>query len=152
MVEEASPCNTGANPYLAFRFRVEIDGLEVCSFNEVKGLTSETETENFREGGLNTHEHQLTGPTKHPSKLVLKRGLADVQELWNWYKDVAAGRIERKKVAIVLMNSAGSEKWRWTFQSACPIKWSGPEFRANSADIAFESIELIHKGFVSAAK
>jgi phage tail-like protein len=150
--EKTSPRSIGKDPYLSFRFRAEIDSLQVSGFNEVTGLTAETEVESFREGGLNTHERQLAGPTKFPSKLVLKRGLADAEALWSWYQKVMAGRVERRQVTIVLQDHAGDDKWRWAFQKACPVKWSGPDFRAGAAEIAFESIELVHEGLVPGGK
>jgi phage tail-like protein len=134
------------DPYLSFRFRAEIDSLVVSGFNEVTGLTFESEVETFREGGVNTNEWQLAGPTKFPSKLILKRGLADADALWSWYQDVRNGRITRKNVTIMLLNHAGEVKWRWVFRQACPVKWSGPDFRAGTAEVAFESIELVHQG------
>jgi phage tail-like protein len=137
------------DPYASFRFKAEIDGLEVSGFSEVTGLTLETNVETFREGGRNRYEHQLAGPTKFPSKLVLKRGLADADALWRWYKDVMSGCIERKRVTIVLRSQAGEDKWRWVFSKACPVKWTGPELKAGTAEIAFESIELIHQGLQS---
>jgi len=124
----------------------------VSGFSEVTGLTFETEVETFREGGVNAHEWQLAGPTKFPSRLVLKRGLADADALWSWYRDVMNGSIVRKNVTIVLLNHAGEEKWRWVFRGACPVKWSGPEFRAGTAEIAFESIELVHNGLEPGAQ
>lgn len=142
----------GTDPYISFRFKVEIDSLEVSGFNEVTGLAAETNVESFHEGGLNSHERQLAGPTKFPTKLILKRGLADTEALWSWYQKVMAGRIERKQVTIVLQDHAGDEKWRWAFQKACPVKWSGPDFRAGTAEVAFESIELIHEGLAPATK
>src|SRR6266571_6054779 len=140
------------DPYVSFRFRAEIDSLLVSGFSEVTGLTFETEVETFREGGVNAHEWQLAGPTKFPSRLILKRGLADADALWSWYRDVMNGSIVRKSVTIVLLNHAGEEKWRWVFRGACPVKWSGPEFRAGAAEIAFESIELVHNGLEPGAQ
>ncbi len=134
------------DPYVSFRFRTEIDSLVVSGFSEVTGLMFESEVETFREGGVNSSERQLAGPTKFPSKLILKRGLADADALWSWYRDVMDGRIVRKRVTILLLNHAGEEKWRWVFREACPVKWSGPDFRAGAAEVAFESIELVHKG------
>jgi phage tail-like protein len=136
----------GRDPYAAFRFNVEIDSLVVSGFSEATGLTFETEIVTFREGGVNEHERQLAGPTKFPSKLLLKRGLADADALWSWYRDVMNGSIVRKRVTISLLNHAGERRGRWVFREACPVKWSGPEFRANTAAIAFESIELTHNG------
>ena len=56
--------------------------------------------------------------------------------------------ITRKDVTVVLMDSAGDDKRRWTFQGAYPIKWTGPELKASSSAIAFESIELVHQGII----
>jgi phage tail-like protein len=136
----------GSDPYAAFRFNVEIDGLVVSGFSEATGLTFETEVVTIREGGENAHEWQLAGPTKFPSRLLLKRGLADADALWSWYRDIMDGSIVRKRVTVLLMNHAGEESWRWAFRDACPVKWVGPELRAGTAAIAFESIELVHKG------
>jgi phage tail-like protein len=135
-----------ADPFLAFRFSVEVDQQVIAGFSEVTGLSFETEVETFREGGVNEHEWQIAGPTKFPSRLVLKRGLTRSDALWSWYQDVMGGSIRRKQLAILMMDSAGDECRRWLFLEACPVKWTGPEFRANSADIAFESVELVHRG------
>ncbi|MDD4247792.1 MAG: phage tail protein, partial [Methanosarcina sp.] len=81
--------------------------------------------------------------------LILKRGITDLNDMWSWYKDVRTGKITRKGVTVVLMDeSTKDEKWRWTFQGAYPIKWTGPELKANSSTIAFESIELVHQGIL----
>jgi phage tail-like protein len=140
------------DPYASFRFNVEIDGLKVSGFSEASGLAIETAVETFREGGENTHEIELAGPSKFASKLTLKRGLADADALWSWYQEVMSGLIKRKNVTITLLNHAGEEKWRWVISKACPVKWSGPDFRAGTADVAFESIELVHRGLEPGAK
>lgn len=137
------------DPYLAFRFRVELDQQVVAGFSEVGGLVFETELETFREGGVNGYEHRLAGPVKFPSHLTLKRGSGESYTLWSWYQDVVDGRIKRKDVAILLLDSQGDEKQRWTFRHACPVKWTGPNFRAGTAEVAFESLELAHQGFLS---
>src|SRR5215510_15113644 len=123
MAEQQKPARSMIHdPYAAFRFNAEIQSLVVSGFSEVTGLSFETEVETFREGGVNTHEWQLAGPTKFPSRLLLKRGLADADALWSWYQDVMNGRIKRKKVTITLLNHADEEKWRWVFSKACPVK------------------------------
>ncbi len=141
------------DPYLSFRFKLAIDGKDSAGFNEVTGLTFETQVESFREGGFNAHERQLFGPTKFPEKLVLKRGLAGKKksnELWLWYKNVMAGRLERKELTIQLLDydGEGVTAWQWVFKQVCPVKWTGPQFKAGSAEVAFETIELIHKGLM----
>jgi phage tail-like protein len=41
----------------------------------------------------------------------------------------------------------GQETWRWSFQNAYPVKWVGPELKADGSAVAIETIELAHNGF-----
>ncbi len=133
------------DPYVNFNFLVEIGGLIVGGFSDVSGLQTETETEEYREGGVNDYVHKLPKITKH-SNLTLKRGITDADALWKWHADVAAGKIERKNGSVILLDTAGNEKWRWNFTQAYPVKWSGPELKADSSMVAVESIEIAHNG------
>ncbi len=134
------------DPYLAFRFAVELDQCVVAGFSEVSGIALEIQVETFREGGQNLYEQQLAGPNKYPSRLILKRGMTAQDSLWSWYQEVLGGRILRKELSIVLWDSAGEVKKRWKFYGACPVKFSGPQFQAGTAAVAFETIELVHNG------
>jgi phage tail-like protein len=134
------------DPYLSFQFAVEIDQKIVAGFSEVSGLDFESAVETFREGGVIGAERQLVGPTRFPSRIVLKRGMTDTSVLWSWHQDITRGRITRKHVSVVLRDSTGREKWRWSFRDAAPVKWVGPQFRASSSEIAVETLELVHKG------
>lgn len=134
------------DPYLSFNFLVEIEGLIVGGFSEVSGLQVETEIETYREGGLNDYEHKLVGPTHYPSNLVLKHGLTDIDTLWDWHQDVTRGKIERKSGTIYLLDSLRAPAMWWDFKESLPVKWSGPEFRAESGAVAVETIELVHRG------
>ena len=136
------------DPYDAFRFKVRIQGKEVGSFSDVTGLTFEADVETFREGGFNGDQRYLPGPAKSSGRIVLKRGLGKTTELWDWFANVAAGRISRHDMTISLTSGEdGATPLRsWDFIDACPVKWSGPELHAKTADIAFESIEFVHRG------
>ena len=134
-----------ADPYGAFRYRVEILGLQVGGFTEVSGLEREVQVEDFREGGLNDYTHKLAGVTKYPN-LTLKRGLADPTDLWAWHQDVVNGKIERRQVTLVLINTAGEDTWRWVFSGAYPVKWSGASLNATSNTVFVESVEFAHNG------
>lgn len=132
-------------PYLSFRFLIEIDGIVSGGFAECSGLQVETETEDYREGGVNEYVHKLSKGTKYQN-VTLKRGITDSQVLWKWHQDVVAGNIERKGCYIILLDSENNEKLRWRFENAYPVKWSGPELKANSNTVAFETLELVHTG------
>jgi phage tail-like protein len=147
-----------ADPYTAFRFSIVIDGKEkiegddkVGGFNEISGLVFETEVQTLRVGGINDYELQIPGPSKFPSRLVLKRGLGDMKFLWNWYRSIYQGEIKRKNVIIILNanDEQGEKLMSWRFKEACPVKWTGPDLRASNSAVAFESLELVHRGFAS---
>ncbi len=133
------------DPFTSFRFRVEIEGITVAFVSEVTGLQLETQTEPYEEGGVNDFVHQLPKRTTY-TNITLKRGITDADELWKWHQDVVKGKFKRKEGSIILMNSLGEDEWRWNFSEAFPVKWSGPEFRAESGTVAFESVELAHHG------
>ncbi len=133
------------DPYLGYRFRIEIDGLIVAGFSEVSGLQMETETEDHREGGVNDYIHRLPKGSKQ-SNITLKRGITDSDTLWKWHQGVVNGKVKRKNGRIILIDAREIEKWHWTFEDAYPIKWVGPELKADSSSLAVESLELVHNG------
>lgn len=134
------------DPYTAFNFLVEIEGLLVGGFSEVTGLQIETVVETYREGGLNEYEHKLAGPTRYPSNLILKHGLTDIETLWGWHQDVTQGIVERKNGTIYLLDRMRLPAMWWDFMEAYPVKWAGPELRADSNTVAVETVELVHRG------
>ncbi|OXM85045.1 phage tail protein [Paenibacillus rigui] len=129
----------------AFRFKVEIKGVIVGGFSEVTGMQAETEVMEYQEGGLNTHLHYFPKHTKF-SRIVLKRGLTQSPELWEWYESSLVGKAKRTNGSIILFSEAGDEVCRWNFFDAYPVKWNGPELNANSGSVAIESIEIVHHG------
>lgn len=137
-------------PYTSFRFRIEIDGITVAQVSEVTGLQLETETEQYEEGGVNDYVHQLPKRTKY-QHITLKRGLTDLDELWQWYRNVVngtlvRGKFDRRNGSIILMDGNGADRWRWNFSQAYPVKWSGPDLKADGNAVAFETVELAHNG------
>jgi phage tail-like protein len=136
-------------PYLSLRFLVEIQGLIVGGFSEVSGLQAETDVETIEEGGVNDYVHKFPKKTKYPN-IVLKKGITDSDALWNWHQDVVNGKKSRKSGFIILLDTEGNEKWRWHFVDAYPVKWSGPDLKADSNTIAVESLELAHNGIKKA--
>ncbi len=133
------------DPYLAFNFVVELDGLLVGGFTDVSGLESEVEVEEYREGGRNGFVHKLPRQTTYPN-LILSHGLTDIDTLWNWYHNVTQGIVKRKRGTIMLLDRQRLPVVWWDFRNAYPVKWSGPEFRANAAETAVEKVELVHEG------
>ena len=138
-----------ADPFMAFKFMVLVGATDVLGgFSDVSGLGADTEVEVLRAGGENTAEISLPGATKFPSRLTLKRGLGHPAKLWRWYQAVIEGKINRRDVTIKMQSANGAESLSWTFRDAVPVKWTGPELHAATSAVAFEAIELVHRGFM----
>jgi phage tail-like protein len=133
------------DPFQAFNFWVEIEGILVGGFSECSGLQVETEVETYNEGGLNEYSHQFRGRAKF-GPLVLKRGITLNDQLWRWHQDVLQGNFERRNGTIYLLHNTHIPVVWWNFRKAFPSKWTGPELRASSSEVAFESVELLHQG------
>jgi phage tail-like protein len=133
------------DPYQGFNFVVEIEGILAGAFSECSGLTVETEFLDYREGGVNEFVHRLAGPTKYPP-LILKHGLTQIDGLYVWHQDVVRGKVERKNGTIYLLDKNHIPAAFWNFKEAFPYKWTGPDLRAESASVAFETVELAHRG------
>jgi phage tail-like protein len=134
------------DPFGAFRFLVEIEGLIAGGFSEVDGLQVEIEIFDYREGGQNRYVHRLPGPAAYPQYLVLRHGLTDIPSLWLWQQAVARGEITRRNGTIYLLDSRGLPRVFWSFIQAYPVRWTGPELRAGTNTVALETLELVHRG------
>ncbi len=138
------------DPYGNYNFLVEIDGVARAAFHECSGLDSTIDVIEHREGGENTALRKLPGMTKY-SNIVLKRGVTDDCELYNWHLQAIKGNVERKSGSIVLLDRGGQEMARWNFSRAWPAKWTGPSLNAEGNDVAIEQLDLAHEGLVRAA-
>lgn len=135
-----------ADPFGAFNFIVEIEGLQVAGFSEITGIQTDIEIEEFREGGINQYVHKLAKVTKYPN-LVLKKGMTDASELWGWHKEVIEGTIVRRDVTVILGDKK-EKKWSWLFSQAYPVKWIGTDLNATGSNVFVESIEFVHHGMI----
>lgn len=133
---------TRVDPYRNFNFLVEIDGITQAGFSDVTGFDVTVEPIEYREGGQVTSPRKLPGMAKY-GNITLKRGLTDSAELYEWFRDVSTGVIERRSGSIILLDLEGQEKLRWNFFDAWPTKWDAPDFSAKGNEIAIETLELV---------
>ncbi|WP_259366973.1 MULTISPECIES: phage tail protein [unclassified Colwellia] len=136
-------------PLPAFQFKVVLSatlGLADTSFQEVTGIGSEIDNEEYVEGGENRYVHNLPKAVKHP-KLVLKRGVAKLSSpLVIWCKSVLETDfilpIVPMPLLVFLMNEKGMPNRVWTFANAYPVNWEVEAFNSTKNEVAIEKIEL----------
>ncbi|MGD9081398.1 MAG: phage tail protein [Desulfobacterales bacterium] len=133
------------DPYNAFNFLVEIDGVTVAGFSECSGLTTETDIVEYRNGDEEITVRKLPGLRKY-TNIALKRGYTDSKELWDWRKKVIDGLTERKPGSITLLDEARNPALTWNFREGWPSKWEGPTFNAKNNEVAIETLEIAVEG------
>src|SRR6266850_8475713 len=129
------------DPYNAFNFLVEIEGIIAGGFSEVSGLEISTEVEKFREGGVNDREIILPKFSTQ-SNLLLKKGQTDLDLLWNWYADVVAGKVSRKNGSIYLLDAQGLPAMWWDFLAAGLLSPWWTSVRVSNATVLPEALKV----------
>lgn len=134
-----------SDPFMAYGFSVEVEGLAVGGFSSIRGLSSKIEVRSVREGGVNDKEYKLGGPVTY-GDLTFESGLLVSDVLWDWYEDAANGTIKRKNGTIYLLDSGRQPHRRWDFFNAWPIDWQGPTLDAGQSLVATQRFVLTHEG------
>ena len=132
------------DPYGNYRFRVEISGIARIAFTEVIMPDSASEVIEHREGTDPAIVRKQAGVTTH-SSLILKWGLTQSMDLYNWRKQIEQGKIgsSRKNIAIALIDEEGSEASRWEFVNAWPSGYKAPDLNAKGNEVAVETLEIV---------
>jgi phage tail-like protein len=143
----ASAAASLPDPVGELRFQVLIDDAVIGAFAECSGLTVEYDIMEYQEGGELSFVHKFRGGLKYPN-LVLKRGVTYEDALVKWFFD-RSDRDQRGNITLNLLGDDGEQVRSWAFASAFPVKWTGPSLNAKSTNVATETLEIAHQGFVS---
>jgi phage tail-like protein len=114
-------------------------------FTEVSGLQVEMQVTEYEEGGTNNFVHRLPGRLK-VGNVTLKHGMTVSNAFLKWCMKTSIGSLHRQNVTVVMYDVAGQPVVRWHFNNAYPVKWTGPQFTADSTAMAIESVEFTHEG------
>jgi phage tail-like protein len=74
---------------------------------------------------------------------VLRRGFDSRRELWEWYRSVSMGRVDRRNGAIVVLDDSGEVVARIVFRGAWPCRWRLSALDALEPAVLMEEIELV---------
>ena len=134
------------DPLRNFRFRVEIDGIQHFGFSEVTGFDATVDPIDYREGTDPTHVRKLPGLTKY-GNITLKWGVTDSKLLYDWHREIVEnGNIQRKNMAIIVMDERGEPKARWEIAAAWPSKYDPTDLNAKGNEVSIEMLEICNEG------
>lgn len=140
-----------SDPFSSYRFKLELGSIQVAGFAECTGLQIETKFFEYPEGGQNNTTRKFPERTTY-GNITLKKGITNSNDLIEWQLDVVNGqftknaRRDNPNIAILLMDEKNEKVKRWELIRAFPVKWIGPDLKANTSEIAIENLELAHEG------
>lgn len=139
------------DPLVSAWFGVEFQNQIRGAFRECTGLGSETEVVESKASGPNGEFilKKVPGRMKY-TNIVLKRGITDAMDMWEWRKFVELGQMDkaRKNGSIRMFNPKGEEIARWNLTNAWPSKLTGPTANATNNEVGIEELEITHEGYV----
>lgn len=158
----AAPVNVASkliDPYLNFRFIVNVNGKPVAGVSKVGGLTKTTQVVTHREGGAPQGSRKIPGQTEYGA-ISLERGITvDVAfEQWAnkiWYYP-NTGKLGqemsladfRQDINIVLYNTAGQAVMSYYVFNCWPSEYHAvPELDSSGNAVAIESLTLQNEGW-----
>lgn len=141
----AMQTGTRVDPYRAYNFKLDIQNVTEGHFTECSGLGVKVHALAYREGGMGEVVRRLPGQVEY-GDITLRYGLTQSQALWDWLMSAVNGKVVRKNISIVLMDSDGvSEVMRWELIDAWPCELRGAPLNALGQEVAIESLTLVYE-------
>lgn len=138
------------DPLIGAYFSIDFGGSIKGAFRECTGMGSESQVVEHRAAsGKGVHILIREPGTMKYNDIVLKRGITDEMDMWQWRKDVEEGQIAkaRKNGTITLHDGTGKPVAKWSFVNAWPSKLNGPTYDAKTNEVAIEELTITHEGY-----
>jgi phage tail-like protein len=79
--------------------------------------------------------------------VTMKKGMfKDDLAFWEWYEKIKMNTIARTTITISLLDETGTALMTWVLGNAWPNKISITDLKADSNEVAIETIEIVHEG------
>ena len=148
MADDGSAQTQAIWPLPKFHFQVKWDDTELA-FQEVSGLDIETEPLEYRAGNSPVFSKiKMPGMLKS-GNITMKKGVfAKDNAIFDWFAEIKMNTIKRKAITISLLDESQAPTMVWKVQNAFPVKVTGTDLKAEGNEVAVETIEIAHEGFV----
>jgi phage tail-like protein len=142
------PLQNDARLGLAFRFDVDVDGIDLGGWESCRGLRVDFGLKRIREGGTNDHSYWLPDQIEY-DKISLTRAMTklDSARVTHWLSSC----IDKKDggtARITLKDAHNEEVASWSLRNVLPYSWEGPALAAKDSQVAIETLVLVHEGFL----
>jgi phage tail-like protein len=145
------PLNDQSVIGLANRFTVKVTpgDHDLGSWTKAEGLDVTWDVADYRAGDGGNQRWFFPGNTKY-SHVRLSRAAAqgDSEKVKDWLSKTSFHNQSGQEVQITLHDSSTKKVLDWHLKNAMPAKWSIANFEAGGSNVAIETLELVHEGFL----
>ncbi|HEY0638291.1 MAG TPA: phage tail protein [Pseudonocardiaceae bacterium] len=151
------PIADGTRLGLSTRFRVVVQDVDLGGWATCRGLLVDFRHEMLKEGG------HYDGFTIMPDRVLyspisLSRAMNATDSAavhgWlqrvvrEWYADSGDGGYTDHTAQITLLDAHQETVMTWRLRNVYPLKWRGPDLDAQAGNVAIETLDLAHEGFL----
>ncbi|ACU61385.1 conserved hypothetical phage tail region protein [Chitinophaga sp. YR627] len=146
MADDGSTQAQSTWPLVKFSFKVMWDGAELI-FQEVTGLSSETQIIEYRGGSSPVYSTVKMPGIQKFSNVTLKKGIFKGDKaLWDKYKGITMNTYKRINIVVSLLDEKQDIAMSWTLKNAFPCKITVTDMKSDANEIAVETMEVAHEG------
>jgi phage tail-like protein len=135
---------------LANRFVVSMSGksdYDLGSWSKAEGLDVAWDIAEYRMGDGGNDRLYFPGNTKY-TNVKLIRGVSEETEKVKQWLNKNSWEMEVFEGSIQLFTTAAKKVTEWKLRDVMPAKWSITSFDAGASQVAMETLELVHRGFL----
>ena len=126
-----------------YKFSVDLGDGNPITFQEVILPESEVEIIEYRTGSdVLSSSKKIPGRTKY-TNLILKRGLIQSPELYDWFKQAKRGIPELRDITVNILNKENEPFATWKLSECWPTKYYGPVLDAAKSEVVIETLEIV---------
>jgi phage tail-like protein len=133
------------------RFLIEIEDVRVGTIESIENLSAQLEILEYKDGD-DLQIRKRPGRASY-GDVTLKKGVVESSALWDWWQSLSDGKVERKKISVILADEKGNETLRWVLHECWPSRWElaarpdpdGPGVLFEAITFVVEKIELVRK-------
>jgi len=138
-------------PLVRFSFKVTWDGNEII-FQEVTGLTSETQVIEYRGGSAKIYSTvKMPGIPKFSNVTFKKGTFVGDTTIWKLYTGstgIKMNTIKRATIVVSLLDETQAIVMSWTLTNAFPVKVQVTDMKSDANEAAIETMEVAHEGLM----
>ena len=145
MADDGSAQSQTNWPLVRFQFRVVYDNMEFI-FQEVTGLSAETQVIEYRHNNSKVFDTIKMPGIQKLGNVTLKKGIfKGDDDLWKNFNAIK-NTAKKTTVVINLLDESNAVAMSWNLSNAFPTKITATDMKADSNEVAIETMEIAHEG------